>query len=106
MPYIYLSLAVALNVAAYAIFKSIAPHEHDLGWATLFSLGLAFGAGNLFCFTLALRSLRLSVAYPVFSGGSIVGIAVIAALVFKEHMTTVHVAGAALIMLGIAALSA
>src|SRR5262245_17369087 len=63
MSYALVFAAVVLNVAAYAIFRSIAQRPHDGAWALLFSSGLLLGGANLFRFTAALEKLRLAVAY-------------------------------------------
>ena len=103
--YLNLALAVAFNVAAYAVFKAISDKEHTLYWALLFGGGLALGAINTFCFTSALRSLKLAVAYPVFSGASIAGVVAVSVLVFKEQTSLINLVGAGLVVFGIALLA-
>ena len=105
MRYTLLALAVAFNVAGYAVFKSISAKPHDLAWAGLFACGLALGALNVFLFTIALRELELAVAYPAFAGASITLIVLLSAWFFNEKVTTTNVAGAALVILGIVLLS-
>ena len=101
MRYVLLALAVAFNVAGYAIFKFISAKPHGLAWAGLFACGLALGALNVFLFTLALRELKLAVAYPAFAGASITLIVLLSAWFFNEKLTTTNVAGAVLVVLGI-----
>ncbi|HUJ88234.1 MAG TPA: SMR family transporter [Burkholderiales bacterium] len=101
MNYILLSAAVVLNVAAYAVFRSIAHRPHDSTWLLLFTVGLALGATNLFCFTSALRQLSLAVAYPVFSGATIALMVATAALLFGERVTYTMLAGSVVIVLGV-----
>jgi small multidrug resistance pump len=103
--YIYLCFAVAFNVGAYAVFKAIAAREHDLVWASLFGAGLALGGINTLLFTLALREIRLAVAYPMFAGASITFVVLLSALVFGERVSVANVAGAALVFTGIALLT-
>lgn len=105
MRYSLLALAVAFNVGSYVIFKSISAKSHDLAWAGLFACGLALGAVNVFLFTTALRELRLAIAYPVFAGASITLIVLVSAWLFNEKVTSLNLAGAALVVLGIAFLS-
>ena len=105
MRYALLALAVSFNVAGYAVFKFISAKPHGLAWAGLFACGLALGALNVFLFTIALRELRLAVAYPTFAGASIALIAVLSAWFFNEKLTTTNVAGAILVVLGIVLLS-
>ena len=105
MRYALLALAVAFNVAGYAVFKFISPKPHGLAWAGLFAGGLALGALNVFLFTIALRELRLAVAYPIFAGASITLIVLLSAWLFNEKVTATNVAGAVLVVLGIVLLS-
>jgi len=105
MKYTLLALAVAFNTVAYAIFKNISNRPHDIVWAGMFGAGLVLGAANLLCFTAALRHLGLAVAYPAFAGGSIACIVLLSALAFNETVTISTLAGAALVIAGIAVLS-
>ena len=105
MKYVLLCAAVVLNVAAYGVFRSIAQRPHDSTWLALFSLGMALGALNLFCFTIALKQLSLAVAYPVFSGATIGLVVALSALVFREQVTSSMLAGCAVIIAGIVLLT-
>ena len=105
MKYLLLALAVAFNVGSYVIFKLVSAMPHSLAWAGLFACGLALGAANVFLFTAALRELRLATAYPAFAGVSITLIVLVSALLFNEKVSSLNVAGAALVVLGIALLS-
>ena len=105
MKYALLALAVAFNVAAYVVFKSISAKPHGLLWASLFATGLALGAVNVFFFTAALRQLKLAVAYPAFAGASITLIVLASAWFFSEKFTSTNLAGAVLVVLGIILLS-
>ena len=105
MRYSLLALAVAFNVGSYVVFKFISAKPHGLAWAGLFACGLALGAVNVFLFTTALRELRLAIAYPVFAGASITSIVLVSAWLFNEKVTSLNLAGAALVVLGIAFLS-
>ena len=57
------------------------------------------GTGLLF-FSVALTGIPLSIAYPVLIGGSMVFVTLLAAIWFKERLTTRHLLGMALILLG------
>ena len=105
MNYSLLALAVAFNVGSYVIFKSVSAKAHDLAWAGLFACGLALGALNVFLFTTALRELRLATAYPIFAGASIALIVLVSTWLFHEKMTSLNLAGAGMVVLGIALLS-
>jgi small multidrug resistance pump len=105
MNYALLAAAVVLNVAAYAIFRSIADRSHDGVWLLLFSSGLLLGAANLFCFTAALKQMRLAIAYPVFSGATIALMVVTSALAFGERITYTMITGCAVVIMGIVLLT-
>ena len=105
MSYALLSAAVVLNVATYAIFRSIAHRPHDGAWVLLFGSGLLLGAANLFCFMAALKQLRLAVAYPVFSGATIALMVVTSALAFNERITLTMILGCAVVIAGIVLLT-
>jgi len=105
MRFAYLGLAIAFNVAAYIVFKAISLRPHDSIWAAFFALGLALGAINVFFFTIALKELRLVVAYPVFAGASISAIVLASAWLFAERFTPINAVEAALVVAGIVALT-
>lgn len=101
MKYAFLALAVAFNVGSYVVFKTISGKPHGLLWAALFAAGLALGAMNVFFFTVALRELRLAVAYPALSGVSIALVVLLSGWYFGEEITTANLAGAVLVVLGV-----
>ena len=105
LKYLYLCLAVAFNVGAYAVFKSIAARDHDALWLGLFAAGLALGGINTLFFTYAMREIPLSLAYPMFSGASIALVVLLSAVTFGEKVSATHLAGAATVALGIVLLS-
>lgn len=96
-----LALAIIFNVAAYLIFKAIAHRDHGLVWFSLFCLGLVLGAANIWCFTMALRSIGLAIAYPIFAGVCITSTILFSAIVFGEQLTPVKLIGAGLVLLGV-----
>ncbi len=105
MPFVYLSLAVAFNVAAYVVFKSISARGHDVVWLAWFAAGLALGGVNTLFFTQALRSLKLGFAYPAFAGASIAAVMLVSAFLFAEQTKPINALGAVLVIVGIVALS-
>jgi multidrug transporter EmrE-like cation transporter len=105
MRFVYLFLSVAFNVASYLLYKSISNKQDGILWIAVFASGLVLGGINVLFFTKALKDLQLSIAYPVFSGACIFLIALFSHAIFGERISTTHVAGAAVIVLGIALLS-
>lgn len=71
----------------------------------MFTSGLALGAVNVFFFTVALRELKLAVAYPAFAGASITLIILLSGSFFSEKVTIINLAGAAFVIFGIILLS-
>lgn len=105
MAFVYLALAVAFNVSAYVVFKSISDRPHTLDWALLFGAGLLLGGINTLCFTTALRSVKLAVAYPIFAGASIACVVAVSMLAFREQASLAQLAGAGLVVAGIVLLA-
>ncbi len=105
MRYIYLFLSIAFNVASYLLYKSISNKPHSILWIVIFTTGLALGGVNVFFFTKALKDIQLSIAYPIFSEGCIFLMAVLSHAIFAERIGTIHIVGAAVIVLGIALMS-
>ena len=102
---IYLILAVAFNVASYLVYKSISHKETNNLWYMIFVFGLMLGGINVLFFTKALRELRLSIAYPVFSGGCIFFMVILSCAFFGERISVVNMIGALVIVVGIALMS-
>lgn len=98
--YFQLAGAVAFNVAAYLVYKSIADAA-PLVWWPRFAIGLMLGAANTFLFAHSIKAISLSVAYPVFTGASFVFVTLAAALVFHERLLPIHLLGIGLVMTGI-----
>ena len=105
MEVVYLALAVAFNVAAYVVFKTISHRTHDSIWFLLFAVGLILGAINVALFAATLKKVNLNIAYPVFAGASITCMVFVSALVFGESMKSVNLLGTALVIAGIVALT-
>ncbi len=102
---IYLFLSIAFNVVSYLLFKSVSSKPVDILWIVIFTTGLVLGGVSVFFFTIALKEIRLSIAYPIFSGGSILLMAAFSLAIFAERIGTIHIVGAAVIVLGIALMS-
>jgi len=103
--YLFLVLAVGFNVSAYIVLKRISGRGHDVVWGSMFAVGLALGAVNVYCFTRALEELRLAVAYPAFAGASIALIVLASAVLFQERISAAQGWGAAVVVLGIVLLT-
>ena len=97
----FLVLSIFFNVVSYIIYKSIAHRSHDLAWYALFVFGLILGAINVYYFTKALKTINLSVAYPVFSAGCIALMVLISYMFFRERISLLNMAGITIITIGI-----
>jgi small multidrug resistance pump len=110
MKWLILALAIAANASASALvklamtpprrFPSLADPLAALANWPLW-LGLALYATGFFLYAAALVSLRLNVAYPVLVSGSVVAVALLALLVFREPFYWTTAAGIALVMAGV-----
>jgi len=112
-PQILLVTALLLNAAANVLIKysatRVRPSEAS---ATLlerlldrfhptFLLGLALLAANVFAYQASLRTLRISVAYPIMVSGGFVLILLCSWYLFGERLNAPQYAGIGLILAGI-----
>ena len=98
--YLQLGSAVFFNVAAYLVYKSIADAVPRIWWP-IFAIGLLLGGANTFLFARSIKTIPLSVAYPVFAGTSFALITLAAALAFHERLLPLHLLGIGLVVAGI-----
>jgi len=105
MRYGYLILSIAFNVASYLLYKSISNKQSDLFWVLIFLSGLILGGINVLFFTRALKEIKLSIAYPVFSGACIFFIVLFSNVIFGEKINAINMAGAVVVAAGIAMMS-
>lgn len=113
--YAFLAMALLMNAAANILIKYSMSHGVSslftpgraameriapfLSWPYL--LGIFCFAGNLICYSLALRNLKLSLAYPLMVGVGYLVILGVEILVFGERLTTLQFAGIILILSGV-----
>ena len=108
MTYLFLIGALLLNATANILLKTAAlvPVPGSFGIWSLIStyrlaiLGLVLFALNVGLYFLALKSLPLSVAYPVMVGGGFLIVGMYAWLILNEHITTSLFIGYILIFVG------
>jgi small multidrug resistance pump len=83
-----LTCAVLFNAVANGLFKAGADlEEMSMRKAVLIGFGLFIGLANTICYIKALEKIDLGIAYAVFSAGSIILIAAISVLFFKEGVS-------------------
>ena len=97
MHYLYLTLAIVLEVLATAL---LGKSEGFTKW--LFAVGSLLSYGVCFYFlSLALKNIPLGVAYAIWSGVGIVLTAIVSILVFKNKIDLPFVLGSLLIIAGV-----
>ena len=109
MVYLLLIGALLLNSIANILLKTAAsmPTPRVFTFWSLIStyhmaiFGLILFACNAVLYFFALKSLPLSVAYPVMIGGSFLIVSIYAWLYFQEHMTVPLIFGYILIFVGV-----
>lgn len=67
--------------------------------------GVAFAGLTLVAYTLTLRRLDLSLAYPIVTGLGFLGVFVVSWRLFGEHLSPIRVVGALLIIAGVTLLA-
>ncbi len=111
MGWIYLVIAFVLNAVANAFLKIAADHGIITSGMPLLGLvraniffisGLSLFAANVIFYTLALRALPLSLAYPVMVVGTFFLVSTFSVIYFKETITVIQVIGYVAILGGIA----
>ena len=100
MGWMYLLLAAAFEIAFVASMKASRGFT-VLGPSVVTVLAVAGGIGFL---TLALKTMPVSVAYPVWVGIGTVGSVALGAAVFGEALSPLKIGCVALIALGVAGL--
>lgn len=94
--WLFLLAAIAVEIVATAALKSVVSAPWLVALLPLVLIGLSFAL-----LSIALRVIPLAVAYAVWEGLGIVGIAVIGHLLFGEHLTAGRMLALAAILAGI-----
>ena len=114
MQYIFLFLALILNSCANILIKVGAQKSGSLLEANgiiqkIFYLiknpylifGIFFFASNIIFYFMALKKIKLSIAYPIMSSGGFLIISIASIILFKENFDIYQVLGILFIILGI-----
>lgn len=94
--WLVLLAAIAVEIVATAALKSAVSTSWLAGTLPLLLIGLSF-----ILLSIALRVIPMAVAYAVWEGLGILGIAVIGHVLFAEHLTAGRVIALGLIVAGI-----
>lgn len=99
--WLVLLAAIAVEIVATAALKSVVSAPWLVGVLPLLLIGLSFAL-----LSIALRVIPMAVAYAVWEGLGIVGIAAMGHLLFGEHLTAGRFAALAAILAGIVLIEA
>jgi len=118
MGVVFLMVALLLNATANILIKlgagrleSLDPPLEQLdligkalavGTNLYLVIGIIFFASNVGFYTLALKKLNLSAAYPIMTSGGFLLISAFSVLYLKETLTALQITGIVLIAVGIA----
>jgi multidrug transporter EmrE-like cation transporter len=101
---LFLILAMLFNSFASTLFKLSADQKNQ--YSVLFMvIGLLLGGINAVFYTKSLNRIPLSIAYPVFSAGSIILITLVSMFFFREKLNIKQMLGMVTIMAGIVLVS-
>lgn len=115
MKWLILLLGIASNASASVLVKMamMAPRKFPSlsdpmaalsNWP--FWLGLVLYGGAFLLYAAALARLPLNVAHPVLTSGAVAAVAVFSALIFREPFHWTTIAGIALVIAGVALITA
>lgn len=99
--WLVLLAAIAVEIVATTALKSVVSAPWLVGVLPLLLIGLSFAL-----LSIALRVIPMAVAYAVWEGLGIVGIAATGHLLFGEHLSTGRMAALAAILVGIVLIEA
>ena len=106
--WVFLLVAAVLNSVANIFIKKASSSGIEGVISQVFSpyflAGMVLFGLNVVVYSLALRSLPISIAYPVFVSASTVLITAISYLIFKDSLSLIQIAGVFVIMGGISML--
>lgn len=99
--WLYLALSILTEVAASSLLKFSDGFSRP--WP---SLAIAIGYGlSFYCFSVALRTIPISIGYAVWAGLGIVGIGLIDIALFGQKLDGPALAGIGLVVAGVVTLS-
>lgn len=96
----FLSTAIVLNAGSSVFYKLSSQSSGRIAFL-LFVAGITLGGVNAFFYTKSLGHIRLEVAYPTFSAGSIVLVTLASVLLFSETFSLRQAIGVATVLVGV-----
>lgn len=97
--------AIVFNMGSGILYKASSNQSDKKTSIFLISLGLILGIFNVLLYTFSLKKIRLNVAYPIFSGGSIILITLFSIIFFNEAISMKVVIGVLTVCIGIFVIS-
>lgn len=97
---VFLATAILLNAGSSVFYKLSSQSNGRIAFL-LFLAGITLGGVNAFFYTKSLNRIRLEVAYPVFSAGSIILVTLASVLIFSEAFSTRQAFGILAVLVGI-----
>jgi spermidine export protein MdtJ len=103
---IMLATAFVLNAGSSLLYKlsSLNAADQRLG-SLLLVAGLGLGAVNAFLYTRSLAGIKLNVAYPIFSAGSLLLVSLVSLCVFGEGFSLQKLTGMGTLIVGVVLIS-
>jgi multidrug transporter EmrE-like cation transporter len=101
----FLALAIVFNIGANVLFKVSALQQGSFARIALLLVGLGLGTLNAISYTKSLASIKLSIAYPLFSSTCILVMTVLGALAFGDAFSLRQALGMAVLLAGILLIS-
>ena len=94
---VYLTIAIAAEIVATSCLRASA------GFTQLWpSVAVVIGYGvTFYFFSLALKTIPVGIAYAIWSGVGIVGISVVALVIYRQMLDLPAIIGMALILAGV-----
>ena len=97
MPYLYLTLAIAFEIAATSLLKlSQGFSKIIFGLLALVFYGLCF-----FFLSLSLKEIQLNIAYALWSGLGLLGTTVLSVFIWHEKVGLISLLGMVLVVAGL-----
>ncbi|TDX01468.1 DMT family transporter [Dinghuibacter silviterrae] len=101
MGYVLLAISTIINCLSYLVLKAVSGKSYSFQWVLQFTGGLILAGITTFLFTRSLKELKLSVAYPIFCGVSIILVLLTSWMAFHEKISLLNFMGAIVIIAGV-----
>lgn len=97
MPYLYLIMAICIEIIATSSLKASNGFT-NLGFTIVSLIGYAI---SFYSLSIALRIIPVGIAYAIWSGVGTVGICMIGWLIYQQKLTMISIMGILCIIIGV-----